>query len=273
MFQNVVVVLLALIFAALAVLIVVLLKKKPNATAVILTLATVLAAGGTACAEEVRTVRITKLGPPPPPGLVRHEDESDPTKDFILRNKTNYDNFKKADANVRKMIAQAETLRNLLEYFEVIDGKEKLVMADLSPRGLPKLPSSYRAALTPTAQQTMKFNEINGKIQKAHQFLENNFVVYKQTMITTGRIKDLQKAAANMNSFAQLALMMQGDAVPAEKAFYDKYDGAVENGLAFLDGALKEMSEFEEKEYGFKNWYAYNGIHFYNFMLSRYTRK
>ena len=35
----------------------------------------------------------------------------------------------------------------------------------------------------------------------------------------------------------------------------------------------KEMGEFEEAQYGFENWYVYHGIHFYNFMLNRYTRK
>jgi len=146
-------------------------------------------------------------------------------------------------------------------------------MADLSPRGMPKLPSSYKGDANPSSQKIDRFKKINNRIQAAHKFLENNFVVYKQTMITANRIKKLQQAAANVSTFSQLALMIHGGDTPGEKIFNDKYDRAVQNGLDYLDQALKEMSEFEDEVYGFDNWYVYYGIQFYNFMLKRYFRE
>jgi len=273
-FQTMVVVSLFLIFAALVAVVIVLVKRNPRTGGTLLLIISfTYLTGIPPAAGKTTTVNNTRLGPPPPSGLVSHGDMEDPTKDFIVKTNTLFSDYKKADGSVQNMIKRAKLFYELMEYFEIIDGKEKLIQANFSPRGMPKLPSSFKGEFNPSAKRSMKFNEINDKIKKAHKFLENNFVVYKQTMITTGRIKNLQKAAANMNSFAQLALMVHGQATEGEKKFSAKYDGAVQNGLEHLDAALKEMDQFERKEYGFDNWYAYYGIQYYNFMLSRYSRK
>jgi hypothetical protein len=267
-FQIILIILLGLIFVVLVVLVVVLLKRKPKAAAIIvlIIMAAALLPDNSNAGDEKDLL-------PHPYTMTDEQWKNAINNTFLEKTKSKFNKIKSADAYAKNVIKHAETLREILEYFEIIDGKEKLVMANFSPRGMPKLPSSYMGDSNPSSKTTARFNEINGRISKAHAFLENNFVVYKQTMISTNRIKDLQKAAANTSTFAQLAMMVHGGTTPGEKIFNDKYDKAVLNGLDYLDKALKEMSEFEKDTYDFDNWYAYHGIQFYNFMLNRYSRK
>ena len=100
----------------------------------------------------------------------------------------------------------------------------------------------------------------------------------KQTELKTKRLEDLADTAGGFSGIAGLywatTKANPNDPMNKSKAeFYKTYDNGQKNGLQFLNDALKEMAEFEKKNYGDSNWYLYFGLPYYNFMVARYTRQ
>ena len=170
-----------------------------------------------------------------------------------------------------------QTALNLMQEFGLIDPSEKFVQPDLNPPGQPALPS--RAVKDPnlSAEEYATFRKLQQMIDLARNHLEKNYVVLKQTELKTRRLSELAGSAANMSGIAGLYwAKVQGDPNdPMNKAkatFYAKYDSGQANGLKYLNDALKQMAEFERRNYGDPNWYVYYGLPYYNFMVARYTR-
>lgn len=166
---------------------------------------------------------------------------------------------------------------NLLEAFEFIDPREKFLQPDYAPRGMPPLPSRGVNDATLSAADYGEFLRLQANIDKAKRHLEGNYVVLKQTELKTKRLEQLAGSAANMSGIAGLYwATIQGDPTDplnvSKARFYATYDSGQENGLEFLNDALKEMSEFEKRVYGDGNWYLYFGLPYYNYMQTRYTR-
>lgn len=170
-----------------------------------------------------------------------------------------------------------QTALNLMEAFGYIDPRENLIQPELNPRGMPELAS--RAVKDPnlSPEEYGEFRKLTHDIDAEKNFLEQNFVVLKQTEIKAKRLTDLANSAGNMSGIAGLYwAKVQGDPNdPMNKSkagFYAKYDGAQANGLKALNDTLKAMGDFELKKYGDRNWYLYFGLPYYNFMAARYTR-
>lgn len=170
-----------------------------------------------------------------------------------------------------------KTAIELMEYFNLIDPREKFLQPDYNPPGLPPLPSE---AIDDNlnAKDYGEFLGIQRTINGAKRLLEHNYVVLKQTELKTKRIEDLAAAASSMSGIAGLYwAKIQGDPndpVNKSKArFYAKYDAGQKVGLNALNDALKKMAAFELRKYGDRNWYLYFGLPYYNFMVARYTRK
>lgn len=166
---------------------------------------------------------------------------------------------------------------NLMQEFGLIDPAEKFVQPDLHPPGQPALPSRAVDDLKLSFKERRAFEDLQRKIDRARRHLEDNYVVLKQTELKTRRLSELAGSAANMSGIAGLYwAKVQGDPNDpmnrAKVAFYKKYDGGQANGLKYLNDALKEMAEFERRNYGDANWYVYYGLPYYNFMVARYTR-
>lgn len=131
---------------------------------------------------------------------------------------------------------------------------------------------------------TGTFTTIGGKTRPAgvHFKLANNKlaapVVLKQTELKTKRLEELTDTAGGFSAIAGLywAKTKADPNVPMNKSkagFYEKYDSGQQDGLEYLNDALKEMAGFELKHYGDRNWYLYFGLPYHNFMVARYVRK
>lgn len=171
-----------------------------------------------------------------------------------------------------------QTALNLLEAFEIIDPREKFLQPDFDPPGLPQLPSRALDDFKLKLDQRVAFMSLQDKINKARAHLEGNYVVLKQTELKTKRLEELADTAGGFSAIAGLYWAKSkadpNDPMNKSKAgFYEKYDSGQQNGLKFLNDALKEMAEFELKNYGDRNWYLYFGLPYYNFMIARYVRQ
>jgi len=185
--------------------------------------------------------------------------------------------LKKYGFNGPSPLEALQTALNLMQEFGLIDPSEKFVQPDLNPPGQPELPS--RAAKDPnlSAEEYAAFRKLQQMIDLARNHLEKNYVVLKQTELKTRRLTELAGSAANISGIAGLYwAKIQGDPKDpmniAKATFYAKYDSGQANGLKYLNDALKQMSEFERRNYGDPNWYVYYGLPYYNFMVARYTR-
>lgn len=170
-----------------------------------------------------------------------------------------------------------QTALNLMEAYNIIDPREDLIQPDLNPRGMPALPSRAVGDNNLSADERAAFLKLQRNIETARNFLEKNYVVLKQMDIKAKRLTDLASSAASMNGIAGLYwAKVQGDPNdPMNKnkaAFYAKYDTGQASGLKYLNDTLKQMGDFEMKNYGDRNWYVYFGLPYYNFMVTRYTR-
>ncbi|MDX2227789.1 MAG: hypothetical protein SFY92_11955 [Verrucomicrobiae bacterium] len=165
-----------------------------------------------------------------------------------------------------------------MEEFGMIDPREAAVEPDFSPNGMPALPSHYLDDVMASPEKTECFKNCQEKIDQARKHLENNYAVFRETELKTGRIYELADAATGLSPYAKLLWTAEksnpNEAMNKSKErFYAKYDEGQKNGLNYLNDALKEMSACEQKHYGEANWYLYFGLPYYNFMVARYTRK
>lgn len=170
-----------------------------------------------------------------------------------------------------------QTALNLLEAFDVIDPRENFIQPDYNPKGLPALPTRALDDYSIGPKRSAAFRALQDRINDAKAHLEKNYVVMKQTELSTNRLIDLADTAGGFSGIGGLKwATMKGDPnEPMNKSkviFYKTYDGGQEKGLKYLDSALKDFSEFEIKHYGDRNWYLYFGLPYYNFMVARYTR-
>ncbi len=183
--------------------------------------------------------------------------------------------FKGAKVDIASAL---KTALNLLEAFELIDPREKFLVPDYNPPGLPILPSRAAGDGGISAEMWGEFRDLQDKINKAKTHLEGNYVVLKQTELKTKRLEELTDSAGGFSAIAGL-YWAKSKADPndpmnkSKKGFYDKYDTGQESGLNYLNDALKEFAEFELKHYADRNWYLYFGLPYYNFMVARYVRK
>jgi len=211
------------------------------------------------------------------PHLIDRSSTKPEGKGFVLGAKDRYDNVQKFHGTASSVIGAASGLAGMAKKYGWMDPKDAAVQPNYSPRGMPSLPASILDDGKATGNMMIEYQEIADKIEKARRHLEGNYVVLKETELEAGMVKELANAAAGLSPFAQLAwTQMKANPktsfnVSAAK-FYGKYDAGQESGLNYLGEALKEMGAFEEKYYGYRNWYVYHGLPFHQFMTTRYIR-
>ena len=177
-----------------------------------------------------------------------------------------------------KMAAEAVEATKLamafLEEFGLIDPREAAVRPNLNPPGKPPLPSRCAGSRECKAC----FSQASGKLEKARQLLETQYVIYKQTELQVGRIMELADAAAGLSPYAKLAWETiktnpSSSQNVAQAKFYATYDGNLIQLLKMMNDALIAVGDCEREQYGDQDWFNRYGMPYYLFMRERYTRK
>jgi len=284
--MTLVVVLLALILVALVVIAFALMRGKRGAAALLLGTLALPLAGHIPDAhafdrDQFLKSRVLRGDTPIPeylkPSLLGRDKLSPPGDGFVLGAKKRWDMVSTGHGQAAQIINAALAAGGFLEKYGFIDPNDAAVQPNYNPRGIPPLPASILDDPRAPGERMIEYRSIADKIEKARKHLEGNYVVLKQTELEAGMISEMAEAAAGLSPFAQLAwTRMKANPntsfnVSARK-FYAKYDAGQQNGLDYLNEALKEMGEFEAKYYGQRNWYLYFGLPFQQFMTARYLR-
>lgn len=185
----------------------------------------------------------------------------------------NFDGIPEAGAAFDKYAKALPTVLALMEEFGLLEPRENLVVADYAPADLPALPvHDY-----PPGPNNSTVIDSMRLIANAHRTLEDNYVVYKQTMLTEERLKGMADAAADWSALSKTVWTFE-KANPdstinkAKQQFLDKYDGGFKTISEKLREALLEIGRCERETHDEHDWYVRYGLPFYNYLIARYKR-
>ena len=174
------------------------------------------------------------------------------------------------------MIGGVKIMIAFMEQFGLIDTQEAAVRPNYNPDGLPALPSRCYENLRGKCAQC--FAEANESLTKWRRLLEVLWVIYKQTMLETGRIIELADAATGLSPLASFAWKVQkmnpNDPVNKSKAkFFAAYDENYGKLIKRLNDSLIAIGKCERDNFKDQDWYPRYGLPYYLFMTDRYKRK
>lgn len=236
----------------------------------------VLALGLTVMAPEIWAQQAEpKVGDPPKP--MSAEEASQRTSSALHQI---YDQLGKAPKTgikeIDKLAAQIRIGISLLEQAGFIDPREAAVQPNYTPDGMPPLPSRCYEDRSGKCREC--FEKANEGLTKWRRLFENLWVIYKQTMLETGRIIELADAATGISPLASFAWKVHklNPNAPSNKSkakFFAGYDGAYAKLIKRLNDSVIAIGKCERDNYGDQDWYARYGMPFYLFMTERYKRK
>jgi len=183
---------------------------------------------------------------------------------------------KTGNKQVDDMLGHIKIAISLLEQYGYIDPQEAAVQPNYSPDGMPALPSRCYEDLTGKCAQC--FAQANEGLTKSRRLLEVLWVIYKQTMLETGRIIELADAATGISPLASFAWKVQklnpNDPVNKSKAkFFASYDENYGKLIKRLNDSLISIGKCERDNFDDQDWYPRYGLPYYLFMTDRYKRK
>lgn len=266
-------ILLGLIFLALVVIAVLLFRGQRKGTNLLLLLVALALVPAWGDRRDAGTVV-----DPDAPELVTEQNEMERISHALHELHDRLDKIDASGTAFEDPVNAVKILIPFLEEFGLIDPREAAVQADYNPSGMPSLPTQYLDDPTASPAKSACFTSAMSDIQKARRHLENNYVVFRQTELKTGRIYELADAATGLSPYAKLLWTVQksdpNEAMnKAKEGFYSKYDEGQQSGLKFLNDALKQIGQCEREHYGNASWYEMYGYPYFTFMSERYTRK
>jgi hypothetical protein len=101
-------------------------------------------------------------------------------------------------SEIDDLVTGTKLMFTFMEYFGLIDRREAAVQPNYNPDGMPPLPS--RCYADPHGKCAACFDEATEKLNKWHKLLEDQWVIYRQTMLEAGRIIELSDAALSLLS-------------------------------------------------------------------------
>jgi hypothetical protein len=178
---------------------------------------------------------------------------------------------------LKDLMAMTNTLMLFMEQFGFITPREAAVAPNYDLKDAPPLPIESLSDPTGTARASLRDYDTIRDYQKALKLLEDQYVIYKQTMLQAGRIVELADAAAGLSSIAKLKWTIDkaNPNLPANRArdaFFAAYDANYAKLMDMLNRALVEIAACEEKHYGAKNWYNIYALPYYLYIRDRYRR-
>lgn len=164
---------------------------------------------------------------------------------------------------------------SVLEQTGLINAREAAVQPNYNPDDLPPLPS--RCYEDPTGKCGECFNDANINLLRWRKLLEDLFVIYKTTMLETGRIIELADAAAGLSPYANFAWKVHkvnpSAAFNKSKAkFFSAYDTNYKELIKRLNDTLIDLGKCERKFFDEQDWYSRYGMPYYLYMKDRYKR-
>lgn len=173
------------------------------------------------------------------------------------------------------IITGTKLMFTFMEQFGLIDRREAAVQPNYNPDGMPSLPS--RCVEDPDGKCRDCFMQPVGQLNKWHKLLEDQWVIYRQTMLEAGRIVELADAAAGMSSLAKFkwSIDKANPNDPANKAkahFFAEYDKNYAELIKRLNDALLGIGQCEFEHFSDRDWYNRYGMPYYLFMRERYKR-
>ena len=180
------------------------------------------------------------------------------------------------NGDIDDVVGGAQIMISFLEQFGLIDRREAAVQPNYNPPGLPPLPS--RCFEDPTGACGVCFSGANRDLDKWRGLLEDQWVIYKRTMLEAGRIVELADAAAGMSPLVKLKWAVEknnpNEGFNKSKAkFFASYDKNYDELIKRVNDSLIAIGKCERDHFGDPDWYNRYGLPYYLFMRDRYQRK
>jgi len=173
------------------------------------------------------------------------------------------------------VVTGTKLMFTFMEQFGLIDRREAAVQPNYNPDGIPPVPS--RCLGDPHGKCRDCFAQSVERLNKWHKLLEDQWVIYRQTMLEAGRIIELADAATGMSTLAKFKWNIDkanpNDPVNKTKAhFFAEYDKNYTELIKRLNDALIGIGQCEFEHFKDRDWYNRYGMPYYLFMRERYKR-